>query len=98
MATNLALVSLTDNVNRLTADVKRIQKAYDSLKNKSTKYALDHQALLMAYKEVLAVYVRHLKAAQQSVNPTLLTEPVNYCNPVNGVHAPFCTGHKSQSG
>jgi len=38
------------------------------------------------------------KAAQQSVHPTLLTEPVNYCNPVNGVHAPFCTGHKSQSG
>lgn len=64
MATNLALVSLTDNVKRITADVNRIQKAYDSLKNKSTKYALDHQALLMAYKEVLAVYVRHLKAAQ----------------------------------
>ena len=20
---------------------------------------------------------------------------VNHCNPVNGVHAPFCTGHKS---
>ena len=37
-------------------------------------------------------------AAQHSVHPTLLTEPVNYCNPVNGVHAPFCTGHKSQSG
>ena len=37
-------------------------------------------------------------AAQQSVNPTLLTEPVNHCKPVNGVHAPFCTGHKSQSG
>lgn len=40
----------------------------------------------------------HYKAAEQSVHPTLLTEPVNYCNPVNGVHAPFCTGHKSQSG
>jgi hypothetical protein len=66
MATNLALVSLTDNVKNLTADINRIQKAYDSLKNKSTKYAFDHQALLMAYKEVLAVYVRHLKAAQQS--------------------------------
>lgn len=69
MATNLALVSLTDNVKRITVDVKRIQKAYDSLQNKSTKYALDHQALLMAYKEVLAVYVRHLKAAQQSFAP-----------------------------
>jgi hypothetical protein len=22
--------------------------------------------------------------------------PVNYCNPVNGVHAPFCTGHESE--
>ena len=39
-----------------------------------------------------------IEAAEQSVHPTLLTEPVNYCNPVNGVHAPFCTGHKSQSG
>jgi len=68
MATiNLALISLTDNVKRITADVNRIQKAYDSLKNKSTKYALDHQALLMAYKEVLAVYVRHLKAAQHQI-------------------------------
>ena len=37
-------------------------------------------------------------AAQQGVYPTLLTEPVNHCKPVNGVHAPFCTGHKSQSG
>lgn len=67
MATNLVLVSLTDNVKRITADVNRIQKAYDSLKNKSTKYALDHQALLTAYKEVLAVYVRHLKAARKEV-------------------------------
>ena len=36
--------------------------------------------------------------AQQIVQLTLLTEPVNYCVPINGVHAPFCTGHKSQSG
>ena len=27
----------------------------------------------------------------------LPNEPVNYCVPVNGVHAPFCTGHKSAS-
>ena len=35
---------------------------------------------------------------RSSVQPTLLTEPKNHCVPVNGVHAPFCTGHKSQSG
>lgn len=37
-------------------------------------------------------------ATQQKMHPTLLTEPKNYCNPVNGIHAPFCTGHESQSG
>lgn len=89
MATNLALVSLTDNVKRITADVNRIQKAYDSLKNKSTKYALDHQALLMAYKEVLAVYVRHLKAAQQSfaVDGAICSE----CGGSNGGHYVTCS-------
>ena len=46
----------------------------------------------------LAHIIPPVEAAEQSVHPTLLTEPVNYCNPVNGVHAPFCTGHKSQSG
>ena len=34
-------------------------------------------------------------ALNQAAEPTLLTEPVNYCNPVNGVHAPFCTGHET---
>lgn len=37
------------------------------------------------------------EAAQQSVQSTLLTDLKNNCVPVNGVHAPFCTGHESQS-
>lgn len=39
-----------------------------------------------------------LDNAQQSVQSTLLTDLKNNCVPVNGVHAPFCTGHESQSG
>ncbi|GAB1470271.1 hypothetical protein MASR2M66_11480 [Chloroflexota bacterium] len=39
-----------------------------------------------------------LESAQHSVQSTLLTDLKNNCVPVNGVHAPFCTGHESQSG
>ena len=37
-------------------------------------------------------------AAQQSVQPTPPTEPQNFCNPVNGVHASWCTGHNTAGG
>lgn len=38
------------------------------------------------------------EAAQPRVQPTPPTEPQNFCNPVNGVHASWCTGHKSAGG
>ena len=39
-----------------------------------------------------------VNAPNKSVQPTLLTARQNYCNPVNGVHALWCTGHETQSG
>jgi len=39
-----------------------------------------------------------VKAVEHKMHPTPPTEPQNFCNPVNGVHAPFCTGHKSAGG
>lgn len=38
-----------------------------------------------------------VEAAEHRVQSTLLTDLRNHCVPVNGVHAPFCTGHESQS-
>ena len=62
--------------------------------HRGMKSEVYEEAFIAGLKQVLFF----INNAQQSVHPTLLTEPVNYCNPVNGVHAPFCTGHKSQSG
>jgi hypothetical protein len=36
-----------------------------------------------------------LKAAEQSVHTDAPKPSVNWCNPVNGVHAPFCNGDHS---
>ncbi len=39
-----------------------------------------------------------IEAVEQRVQPTPPTEPKNFCNPVNGVHASWCTGHNTAGG
>jgi len=39
-----------------------------------------------------------LEAVEQKMHPTPPLALVNHCNPVNGVHAPFCTGHETAGG
>lgn len=55
------------------------------------------RAKALAQLNSLLNRIVELEAAQHSVQSTLLTDLKNNCVPVNGVHAPFCTGHESQS-
>ncbi len=75
--TNFAILSLTDNVEKLQAKVNRVQKSYNSLKDKTSWFASEHEKLLAADLECLAVYKRHLAAAQQSLA-------------VDGATCPYC--------
>ena len=56
--------------------------------------AQPHHGLILFHLRTFADWLDKQAASEQSVQVDLLTEPVNYCNPINGVHAPFCTGHK----
>lgn len=70
--TNFAILSLIDNVEKLQAKVNRVQKSYNSLKDKTSWFASEHEKLLAADLECLAVYKRHLAAAQQSVQADVM--------------------------
>jgi len=39
-----------------------------------------------------------IESVEQCLHPTPPSALVNHCKPVNGVHAPFCTGHESAGG
>jgi len=38
------------------------------------------------------------EAVEHKMHPTPPSALVNHCKPVNGVHAPFCTGHETAGG
>lgn len=62
----------------------------------------DHNCDAMGCSSINHVLVRcsipEWQAVQLRVQPTPPTEPQNFCNPVNGVHASWCTGHNTAGG
>lgn len=65
--TNFAILSLTENIETLQEKINRVRSSYNSLKDKSSWFASEHEKLLAADLECLAVYKRHLAVAQQSL-------------------------------
>jgi hypothetical protein len=62
--TNFLLISLTSKVEEIHGHIKKVQKSYDALTDKSTWFASQHEKLLQAHEEALAVYTSHLQREQ----------------------------------
>ena len=77
------------NQSEVVARIEEICKEFDS--------RVEVVGLAIARLE-LAKALAESEAAQPRVQPTPPTEPQNFCNPVNGVHASWCTGHNTAGG
>lgn len=70
---------------------------------KCNNYALDSGAIGLKDGKVLicdfckSVFNVSIVAVEQTRALDLPSAAVNHCVPVNGIHAPFCTGHESAS-
>ena len=98
------IASLEEEVSRLALKIEVLENVRDTGYNAALDWAADwiigaqlsgHGVEVQRYANTMAMSIR---AAKRGLTPRAADAPkafVNWCNPVNGVQAPFCNGDHS---
>ena len=98
---------LEEEASRLASQIEVLENVRDTAYNAALDWAADwiigaqlsgHGVEVQRYANTMAMSIRAAKRGLTQRAPDAPKPFVNHCNPVNGVHAPFCNGDHSARG
>lgn len=96
-----SLVLLQDKLAAQEAENKKLKKALGEIKDYAEsqmgEWSCVQPPYLPAEMEVLYDIIEMCESGLTQDALDLPSAVVNHCKPVNGVHAPFCTGHETEN-
>ena len=98
---------LEEEASRLASQIEVLENVRDTAYNAALDWAADwiigaqlsgYGVEVQRYANTMAMSIRAAKRGLTQRAPDAPKPFVNHCNPVNGVHAPFCNGDHSARG